>query len=90
MRTSTAAGSRRLSELAPIGFTAICPRLGWGYAGAVPGPTIEAERGHPVQVESRNELDSALPVVDDSEAGFSGAVCSWLERRDPRSGGSGP
>src|SRR2546421_7527464 len=28
----------------------------WGYEGMVPGPTIEAERGHPVTVEWRNEL----------------------------------
>ncbi len=26
----------------------------WGYDGAVPGPTIEAERGRPVTVEWRN------------------------------------
>ena|SRR5690348_4036315 len=35
----------------------------WGYGGTVPGPTIEAERGHPITVVWRNELDSALPVV---------------------------
>jgi len=35
----------------------------WGYDGTVPGPTIEAERGQPVTVEWRNELDRALPVV---------------------------
>jgi o-aminophenol oxidase len=35
----------------------------WGYDGMVPGPTIEAERGQPVTVEWRNELDRALPVV---------------------------
>ena len=35
----------------------------WGYDGTVPGPTIEAERGQPVTVEWRNELDGALPVV---------------------------
>ncbi|HEX6393885.1 MAG TPA: multicopper oxidase family protein [Acidimicrobiales bacterium] len=35
----------------------------WGYDGTVPGPTIEAERGHPVIVEWRNELDRPLPVV---------------------------
>ena len=29
----------------------------------MPGPTIEAERGWPVRVEWRNELDGALPVV---------------------------
>src|ERR1700749_3081619 len=46
----------------------------WGYAGVVPGPTIEAERGHPVQVEGRNELDGPTPVVatgalDDTDTG---------------------
>ena len=35
----------------------------WGYDGTVPGPTIEAERGQPVTVEWRNELDGPLPVV---------------------------
>ena len=34
----------------------------WGFEGTVPGPTIEAERGRPVTVEWRNELDSAYPV----------------------------
>jgi FtsP/CotA-like multicopper oxidase with cupredoxin domain len=36
----------------------------WGYDGTVPGPTIEAERGRPVTVEWRNELDGSLPVID--------------------------
>src|SRR5882724_6368357 len=35
----------------------------WGYDGMVPGPTIEAERGQPVTVQWRNELDGALPVA---------------------------
>jgi spore coat protein A len=35
----------------------------WGYDGTVPGPTIEAERGQPVTVEWRNELDGRLPVA---------------------------
>jgi FtsP/CotA-like multicopper oxidase with cupredoxin domain len=34
----------------------------WGFDGAVPGPTIEAERGQPLTVEWRNELDGAFPV----------------------------
>jgi spore coat protein A len=34
----------------------------WGYAGTVPGPTIEAERGHPVTVEWQNFLDGPFPV----------------------------
>ena len=35
----------------------------WGYDGTVPGPTIEAERGQPVVVQWRNQLDGTLPVV---------------------------
>src|SRR6266496_3171526 len=35
----------------------------WTYDGSVPGPTIEAERGHPVRVEWRNELEGTLPVT---------------------------
>jgi FtsP/CotA-like multicopper oxidase with cupredoxin domain len=35
----------------------------WGYDGGVPGPTIEAERGHPVRVEWINELEGTLPVA---------------------------
>ena len=35
----------------------------WGYNGTVPGPTIEAERGEPVTVQWRNELDGPMPVV---------------------------
>ena len=35
----------------------------WGYEGTVSGPTIEAERGQPVTVAWRNELEGALPVV---------------------------
>jgi len=35
----------------------------WGFDAAVPGPTIEAERGEPVTVEWRNELAGPLPVV---------------------------
>jgi len=34
----------------------------WGYEGMVPGPTIEAERGHPVTVEWRNELEGPFPL----------------------------
>jgi FtsP/CotA-like multicopper oxidase with cupredoxin domain len=36
----------------------------WGFEGMVPGPTIEAERGRPVTVEWRNELEGPFPVVD--------------------------
>src|SRR4030095_742785 len=35
----------------------------WGDEGTIPGPTIEAERGQPVTVEWRNELEGRLPVV---------------------------
>ena len=35
----------------------------WGYGGGVPGPTIEAERGHPVRLEWINELEGTLPVT---------------------------
>jgi FtsP/CotA-like multicopper oxidase with cupredoxin domain len=35
----------------------------WGFEGTVPGPTIEAERGQPVTVEWRNELEGPLPVL---------------------------
>jgi FtsP/CotA-like multicopper oxidase with cupredoxin domain len=36
----------------------------WGFDGGVPGPTIEAERGQPVTVDWRNELQGAFPVTD--------------------------
>jgi o-aminophenol oxidase len=36
----------------------------WGYEGTFPGPAIEAERGQPVTVEWRNELQRPFPVVD--------------------------
>ena len=36
----------------------------WGFEAAVPGPTIEAERGQPVTVEWLNELHGAFPVTD--------------------------
>jgi FtsP/CotA-like multicopper oxidase with cupredoxin domain len=36
----------------------------WGFEGMVPGPTIEAERGQPVTVEWRNELEGPFPVLD--------------------------
>ena len=39
------------------------PSRVWAFEGSVPGPTIEAERGSPVRVEWRNELEGALPVV---------------------------
>jgi FtsP/CotA-like multicopper oxidase with cupredoxin domain len=35
----------------------------WAFEGSVPGPTIEAERGWPVRVEWRNELECTLPVA---------------------------
>ena len=39
------------------------PSRVWAFDGSVPGPTIEAERGWPVRVEWRNELDGVLPVL---------------------------
>jgi FtsP/CotA-like multicopper oxidase with cupredoxin domain len=36
----------------------------WGFEGTVPGPAIEAERGQPVTVEWRNELEGPFPVSD--------------------------
>ena len=36
----------------------------WGFEGTFPGPTIEAQRGQPVTVEWRNELEGPFPVVD--------------------------
>jgi FtsP/CotA-like multicopper oxidase with cupredoxin domain len=36
----------------------------WGFAGTVPGPTIEVERGESVAVEWLNELSGPLPVTD--------------------------
>lgn len=35
----------------------------WAYGGTVPGPTIEAERGEPVRVQWRNELEGTLPLA---------------------------
>src|SRR4051812_860736 len=35
----------------------------WGFDGCMPGPTIEAERGHLVRVEWINELEGTLPVA---------------------------
>jgi o-aminophenol oxidase len=67
LTVSLRAGSHRFHRDLP-------PSRVWGYAGVVPGPTIEAERGHPVQVEWRNELDGPMPVVvtvalDDADTG---------------------
>src|SRR3954453_396858 len=39
----------------------------WGFEGTVPGPTIETERGRPVTIEWRNELQGPFPVVDTIE-----------------------
>jgi FtsP/CotA-like multicopper oxidase with cupredoxin domain len=35
----------------------------WGFEGWMPGPTIEADRGHAVRVEWINELEGTLPVA---------------------------
>jgi FtsP/CotA-like multicopper oxidase with cupredoxin domain len=46
------------------GFHRDLPASGiWGFEGTFPGPTIEAERGQPVTVEWRNELQGAFPVA---------------------------
>ncbi|TME90038.1 MAG: hypothetical protein E6I52_28505, partial [Chloroflexi bacterium] len=45
----------------------------WGYDGTVPGPTIEAERGHPVTVEWHDELIGPLPVVVTAAPGHADA-----------------
>jgi o-aminophenol oxidase len=34
----------------------------WAYDGRIPGPAIEAERGQPIRVQWRNEIDEAYPV----------------------------
>jgi FtsP/CotA-like multicopper oxidase with cupredoxin domain len=39
------------------------PSRVWAYAGRVPGPTIEAERGQPVRVHWRNQIDQPYPVT---------------------------
>ena len=33
----------------------------WGYDGTLPGPTIEAERGHPVRVRGATSLTAGCP-----------------------------
>ena len=35
----------------------------WAFDGTVPGPTIEVQRGEPVLVQWRNELEGTLPVA---------------------------
>jgi FtsP/CotA-like multicopper oxidase with cupredoxin domain len=50
----------------------------WTYDGSVPGPTIEAERGHPVRVDWRNELEGTLPVAVPPQ----GLVLASAERAD--------
>jgi FtsP/CotA-like multicopper oxidase with cupredoxin domain len=39
------------------------PSRVWAYDGRVPGPTIEAERGRPVRVSWRNQIDQPYPVT---------------------------
>ena len=40
------------------------PTTVWGYEGSYPGPTIEADEGHPIDVKWKNELpkEHLLPV----------------------------
>ncbi len=62
----------------------------WAFEGSVPGPTIEAERGRPVRVEWRNELDGALPVLvtvalaETDGGGFMDFLNTLLDRIDDR------
>lgn len=39
------------------------PSTVWTYGGVLPGPTIEARQGRPLQVEWANELDGPFPVL---------------------------
>src|SRR5438445_4824859 len=67
----------------------------WGFDGTVPGPTIEAERGQPVTVEWRNEIDASLPVGrhnrprGDGRRRRAGAVRAGTEWRCARRPGGG-
>jgi o-aminophenol oxidase len=56
LRVRIRTGSHRFHRDLPVSRV-------WTYDGSVPGPTIEAERGHPVRVEWRNELEGTLPVT---------------------------
>src|SRR5713101_3178260 len=40
------------------------PSRVWAYDGHVPGPTIEVDRGVPVEVQWENHLSGTLPVID--------------------------
>jgi FtsP/CotA-like multicopper oxidase with cupredoxin domain len=42
----------------------IAPSRVWAYDGHLPGPTIEVDRGVPVEVWWQNRLSGPLPVVD--------------------------
>ena len=52
----------------------------WGFDATVPGPTIETERGQPVTIEWRNELDGPFPVLDTTAA----ATAVTSTERPPR------
>jgi FtsP/CotA-like multicopper oxidase with cupredoxin domain len=65
----------------------------WGYDGTVPGPTIEAERGQPVTVAWRNELDGVLPVAVTTApkaADASGVPSASTHTRSPKSPSASP
>src|SRR5215217_6386223 len=55
----------------------------WAYDGRVPGPTIEAERGRPVRVSWRNEIDQPWPGGKDREPVLS-AGCQQRFHTQPR------
>jgi spore coat protein A len=60
----------------------------WGYDGTVPGPTIEAERGQPLTVDWRNELDGGLPVLATIAPEAIGADCVPVQCVPGLSGGT--
>src|SRR5439155_10756788 len=35
----------------------------WTYGGGIPGPTIDADRGHPVRVEWIDQIEGTLPIA---------------------------
>ena len=53
----------------------------WAYDGLIPGPVIEAERGQPVRVQWRNEIDEPYPVsatlapTETDAAAFPSSAC---------------
>src|SRR4051794_8546747 len=60
----------------------------WGYDGAVPGPTVEAERGRLVTVEWMNELEGPLPLAVTIAPSATGADGVPVQCHPGLSGGS--